>query len=51
MEEEEITRESFLGKIKELKSSKDNLVNNMEKGKDKVGNEAVIKVIMDSIKK
>ena len=25
MEEEEITRESFLGKIKELKSSKDNL--------------------------
>lgn len=51
MEEEEITRESFLRKIKELKSSKDNLVNNMEKGKDRVGNEAVIKVIMDSIKK
>jgi len=51
MEEEEITKDSFLEKVNELKKNKNSLINNMEKGKGTVGNEAVINVIMDSISK
>ena len=51
IEEEEINKESFMRKIDELVESKDKLINNMEKGNSKVGNEAVLETIMQVIKK
>ncbi|MDD6795116.1 MAG: undecaprenyldiphospho-muramoylpentapeptide beta-N-acetylglucosaminyltransferase [Clostridiaceae bacterium] len=51
MEEEEITSESFMKKVKQLVEKKKELINNMEKRKDKVGNVAVIDTIMASIRK
>lgn len=50
MEEEEITKDSFLNKINELLSSKDKLIDNMEKAHSSIGNEAVIKTIKQAIK-
>ncbi|WP_143316386.1 undecaprenyldiphospho-muramoylpentapeptide beta-N-acetylglucosaminyltransferase [Clostridium sp. HBUAS56017] len=49
IEEEEINKDTFLEKINELKDNKKELVRNMNKGKDKVGNDAVIQVIMSVI--
>lgn len=51
IEEEEITKESFMNKIDELVRDKDKLVNNMEKGNSKVGNTAVFETIMGVVKK
>lgn len=51
LEEEDITRESFMGKVRELQKEKDKLIKNIKKGKGKIGNEAVVNVIMESIKK
>ena len=50
IEEEDITKESFLNKIEELKSNKKELISNMKNKKDKTGNESVIKTIMSVIK-
>ena len=50
MEEEEINNESFMNKIKELKSKKKDLISNMKNSKSKVGNEAVLDTIMSAIK-
>lgn len=50
IEEEEITNESFMSKVKELKNSKKELTKNMKNGKTKMGNEAVLEVIMTEIK-
>lgn len=50
MEEEEITKDSFISKINELVNSKKQLISNMKKGNDKVGNDAVIAVIKEAIK-
>lgn len=50
MEEEEITKDSFINKINELLSSKDKLIDNMEKAHSSIGNEAVIKTIKQAIK-
>ena len=38
-------------RIEELKKEKENIVRNIKSGKGKIGNEAVVNVIMDSIKK
>lgn len=51
LEEEDITRESFMGKVRELQKEKDKLIKNIKNGKGKIGNEAVVNVIMESIKK
>lgn len=51
MEEEEITSEKFIEKIEELTNSKNELIKNMKKGKDKVGNEAVLKTILSVVSK
>ena len=51
LEEEDITRDSFIEKINELKKNKKNIIDNIKKGKGKIGNEAVINVIMQSLKK
>ena len=51
LEEEEITKESFIAKIEELKKEKSNIVRNIKAGNGKIGNDAVVNVIMDSIKK
>ena len=51
LEEEEITKESFIGKIEELKKQKENIVKKIKSGNRKIGNDAVVDVIMDSIKK
>lgn len=51
IEEEEITNESFMNKIKELTNNKKELIQNMKKGRGKVGNEAVLEAILSSIKK
>ena len=51
IEEEEITNESFMNKIKELTNNKKELIQNMKKGRAKVGNEAVLEAILSSIKK
>ncbi|WP_396136387.1 undecaprenyldiphospho-muramoylpentapeptide beta-N-acetylglucosaminyltransferase [Clostridium sp. SHJSY1] len=49
IEEEDITKDTFIGKVKELKEKRKELVRNMSKGKDNVGNDAVIQVIMSVI--
>ena len=51
LEEEDITRESCMGKVRELQKEKDKLIKNIKNGKGKIGNEAVVNVIMESIKK
>ncbi|SFU65515.1 UDP-N-acetylglucosamine-N-acetylmuramylpentapeptide N-acetylglucosamine transferase [Clostridium sp. DSM 8431] len=51
LEEEEITKESFMKKVREMQKQKQNIVNNIKKGNKQVGNDAVIKVIMQSLKK
>lgn len=51
LEEEDITKESFMNKIREMQKNKKNIVSNIKKGNKEVGNEAVISVIMDSLKK
>ena len=51
LEEEEIDKNSFISKIDELRSRKKELVGNMSASKDSVGNEAVIRTILDSINK
>jgi len=51
LEEEDISKESFICKIKELKENKRVLIKNMSQGRDKVGNDAVLKVIMKVVKK
>jgi len=51
IEEEDIKTESFMSKIKELKENKRVLIKNMSQGKDKVGNDAVIQVIMKAVRK
>lgn len=51
MEEEEITKDSFMKKINELVSKKDELIENMIKGNSKVGNDAVLETILSVIKK
>ena len=49
MEEEQISKESFMKKVKELQSNKEKLIKNMNVGKDKVGNDAVIETILAAI--
>ncbi|MCR4944758.1 MAG: undecaprenyldiphospho-muramoylpentapeptide beta-N-acetylglucosaminyltransferase [Clostridium sp.] len=51
LEEEEITKESFMKKVREMQKQKQSIVNNIKKGNKQVGNDAVIKVIMQSLKK
>lgn len=51
IEEEEVTKESFISKIDELIKNKRKLISNMEKAMNKVGTEAVISTIMGVIKK
>lgn len=51
LEEEDISKESFIRKIKELKENKRKLIKNMSQGKDKVGNDAVVQVILKVVKK
>lgn len=51
MEEEEINSESFIKKIEELANCKNELIKNMKKGKDKIGNEAVLKTILSLVSK
>ncbi|PRR82814.1 undecaprenyldiphospho-muramoylpentapeptide beta-N-acetylglucosaminyltransferase [Clostridium vincentii] len=50
LEEEDISKESFIRKIKELKENKRKLIKNMSQGKDKVGNDAVVQVILHVVK-
>ena len=50
MEEEEITKESFIAKVNELVSKKNELIRNMSEGNNKVGNDAVLDTIMSVIK-
>ena len=50
IEEEDITNESFLNKVSELVEKKQELIKNMKKGKSKMGNDAVLEVIMSEIK-
>ncbi|MGG7176620.1 undecaprenyldiphospho-muramoylpentapeptide beta-N-acetylglucosaminyltransferase [Clostridium paraputrificum] len=50
MEEEKIDKESFMKKVNELRSSKEVLIKNMNSGKDRVGNDAVIETILSAIK-
>ena len=50
LEEEDITSESFLRKMDELKLNKNELINKMKNKKDKIGNESVISTIMSVIK-
>jgi UDP-N-acetylglucosamine--N-acetylmuramyl-(pentapeptide) pyrophosphoryl-undecaprenol N-acetylglucosamine transferase len=49
LDEEDITSESFLRKIDELKLNKNELINKMKNKKDKIGNELVISTIMSVI--
>lgn len=51
LEEEDLNKESFIAKIKELKENKVQLIRNMSRGKDKVGNDAVLQVILKAVKK
>ena len=51
LEEEEITKESFMKKVREMQKQKQSIVNNIKKGNKQVGNDVVIKVIMQSLKK
>jgi UDP-N-acetylglucosamine--N-acetylmuramyl-(pentapeptide) pyrophosphoryl-undecaprenol N-acetylglucosamine transferase len=51
LEEEFINKDTFIGKINELKESKKQLIRSMNNGKDKVGNDAVIQVIMAAIRR
>ena len=50
LEEEDITKESFMDKIKELTLNRNVLINNMKNKKEKTGNDSVIKTIMSVIK-
>ena len=50
IEEEDITNETFLNKVNELVEKKKVLIQNMKKGKSKMGNDAVLEVIMSEIK-
>ena len=50
IEEEDITNETFLNKVNELVEKKQVLIQNMKKGKSKMGNDAVLEVIMSEIK-
>lgn len=49
LEEENINKDTFIGKVNELKENRKELIKNMSSGKDKVGNDAVIQVIMSVI--
>lgn len=51
LQEEDINKETFLGKVKELKTKKNMLISNMEKNKGKIGNDAVIEVILSAMRK
>lgn len=51
MEEEEITKATFINKIEELITKKEELIANMNSGNNKVGNDAVINTILSVIKK
>ena len=50
MQEEEINDEAFLNKIDELIQRKDELIKNMNAANDKMGNQAVVDVIMKAIR-
>lgn len=50
LEEEDINNESFMNMINELTSKRKELIRNMKGSKSKVGNEAVVDVIVSSIK-
>lgn len=50
LEEEEITKESFIEKVEELKNGKEKIIENIKKGNSSVGNDAVIQVIMSAVK-
>lgn len=51
LEEEDITKESFLACIDKLCRQKNNLITNMKKTGDEIGNKAVLDVIISAIKK
>lgn len=51
LEEENITKESFLACIDKLREQKNNLITNMKKNGDKIGNKAVLDVILSAIRK
>lgn len=51
LEEENITKESFLACIDKLHEQKNNLITNMKKNGDKIGNKAVLDVILSTIRK
>jgi len=51
LEEEDITKETFMAKVNELKEQKEKMVKNIKAGKGKIGNEAVVDVIMGLVKK
>lgn len=51
LEEEDITKETFMAKVNELKEQKEKMVKNIKSGKGKIGNEAVVDVIMGLVKK
>lgn len=50
MQEEDINDEDFINKINELVDRKDELIKNMNAANDKMGNQAVVDVIMKAIK-
>lgn len=50
LEEEDINDDSFISKLNELRDNKMSLIKNMGKGKESIGNEAVLEVIINSIK-
>lgn len=51
MQEEEITKATFINKIEELITKKQELISNMNSGNNKVGNDAVINTIIGAIGK
>ena len=51
MQEEEITKATFINKIEELITKKQELISNMNSGNNKVGNDAVINTIIGAIEK
>lgn len=51
IEEEEINEDKLFKKVMELKEKKRQLINNMEKSKSKNGVEAIVNVLLESIKR
>ena len=51
LEEEEITKESFLSHLEELRTRKKELISKMNAKQGEVGTSAVIKTIMDVMRK